>query len=454
MGFRNDFIWGGASASYQVEVAAYEDGKGLSIWDEFCKQSAHIIDGSNGDVACDHYHLYQKDVDIMKKIGFKAYRFSISWPRVLPEGKGTVNEKGLDFYDRLTDSLLAANIKPFATLFHWDYPASLSRFGGWLNPESPEWFADYTEIVAKRLGDRIKHIMTFNEPQVFIGNGYDEAAFAPGIAYPITDTLLMAHHVLLAHGKAVQVLRSIIPGVEVGYAPTCSAHYPATNSPADIEAARHAFFATEDRCFWNVPYWSDPVYLGEYPAAFMEKFGKYMPKIGANDMKTICQPLDFCAQNIYNGRAVRASTTGTDGKGGYEFVARKTGEPFTGTKWPITPDALYWGPRFLFERYKKPIIISENGLSCQDVVSLDGKVHDPNRIDFLNRYLLSLRKAADDGVDVRGYFQWSVTDNFEWAKGYTERFGLVYCDFETQERILKDSAYWYSEVIRTNGENL
>ncbi len=450
MGFREDFAWGGATASYQIEGAAYEDGKGLSVWDMFCRQEGRIFDGCNGDTACDHYRLYQKDVDIMREMGYNAYRFSVSWPRILPDGFGAVNEKGLDFYDRLIDGLLEAGITPYVTLFHWDYPYALFRRGGWMNPDSPKWFAEYASVLAGRLGDRMKNIMTFNEPQCFIGLSYDGTSQAPGISFPIWDTLLMAHNVLLGHGLAVQALRSAIPDARLGWAPTCSGHYPQTDRPEDIEAARKAFFdIPSDRCFWSASLWNDPVFLGEYPAKLYELHGGHMPRIGTDDMKLISQPLDFLGHNIYNGHAIRS-----DGRGGYETVRRKPGYAFTGSKWPVTPESLYWGPKFLAERYKKPIYLTENGISCPDTVSLDGRVHDPGRIDFLHRYLLELRRAADDGVDIRGYFSWTVTDNFEWSKGFTERFGMVYCDFETQERILKDSALWYRDTILSNGNNL
>lgn len=450
MGFRDDFVWGGASASYQIEGAAWEDGKGPSVWDMFCKQEGRIVDGRNGDVACDHYHLYQKDVDLMREMAYKAYRFSIAWPRVIPDGIGAINEKGLDFYDRLLDSLLEANITPYVTLYHWDLPYGLFRRGGWMNPDSPKWFAEYASVVANRLGDRMKHIMTFNEPQCFIGISYDSPDHAPGIHFPIWDTLLMAHNVLLGHGLAVQALRAAIPDAKIGWAPTCSAHYPHSHSPEDIQAARQAFLdVPENRRFWSVTLWNDPVFLGEYPAKLYQLHGEHMPQIKPDDMKIISQPLDFLGINIYNGQAIKA-----DGQGGFEMVRRQPGYAYTGSKWPVTPEALYWGPKFLAERYNKPLYLTENGISCADVVSLDGKVHDPARIDFLQRYLLALRQAADDGVDIRGYFYWCVTDNFEWAKGFTERFGMAYCDFETQERILKDSAYWYRDTIQTNGRNL
>ena len=449
MAFKNDFVWGGASASYQIEGAVNEGDRGPSVWDMFCKEQGRILNNASGDIACDHYHRYREDVALMKELGYKAYRFSIAWPRIIPEGSGIVNEKGLDFYDRLVDSLKEVGITPYATLFHWDYPYALFRQGGWMNGDSPQWFAEYVTAVAKRLGDRLKYYFTLNEPQCFIGLSYDETEHAPGVHLPIWDTLLMAHNVLLAHGRAVQVLRSLVPDAKIGWAPTGSANYPLTDNPMDREAARKSYFDVTERTFWSVSFWNDPIFLGKYPEELFVRHGQYMPKIRNGDMELISQKLDFLGQNIYNGSPVRS-----DGKGGYEFVNREQGYAFTAAKWPVTPESLYWGPVFLWERYKTPIYITENGLSCQDVVSLDGKVHDPNRIDFLSRYLRCLRKASEDGVDIRGYFHWCVTDNFEWAKGYTDRFGMVYCDFETQKRIIKDSGYWYRDVIKANGANL
>jgi len=450
MGFRKDFLWGVAAASYQVEGAAAEDGRGMSVWDMFCKQPGRIIDGSSGDTACDHYHRYKEDIALMKELGIKAYRFSIAWPRVIPDGDGKVNEKGLDFYERFIDTLEEAGIMPCATLFHWDYPYELFRKGGWMNSESPKWFLRYVEAVAKRLGSRLPMIFTLNEPQCFIGAAHERTDHAPGIRLPIWDLLLMTHHTLLGHGLAVGVFRSLSPKTLVGYAPTGGAHYPASNSAEDREAARQAYFdVVENGACFSVSLWNDPIFLGKYPDVLLQKFGQYMPKIGADDMKTISAPLDFLGQNIYYGTPVKA-----DGKGGYEFVKPETGYPFTAAKWHISPDSLYWGPVFLAERYKMPLYITENGLSCADVVSLDGKVHDPARIDFLTRYLRCYKKAAEDGVDIRGYFHWCFTDNFEWAKGYTERFGIVHCNFETQERTVKDSAYWYRDLIASNGEKL
>jgi beta-glucosidase len=450
MGFKNDFVWGAASSSYQIEGAVNEDGRGMSIWDMFCRQPGRIVDGSSGDIACDHYHRYKQDIAIMKDLGLKAYRFSIAWPRIIPDGDGQVNEKGLDFYERLIDALCEAEITPYITLFHWDYPYELFRKGGWMNPESPKWFARYTEAIAKRLGGKLPFVFTLNEPQCFIGLSCVRTEQAPGIHYPVWDTLLMTHNVLLAHGLAVQALRSLSPKTKIGYAPTSSAHYPFSDSAEDREAARKAYFSVDDNwIFWSVSLWSDPVFLGKYPDELLEKYSQYMPRIGADDMKIISSPLDFLGQNIYNGSPVKA-----DGNGGYEYPVREAGYANTAAKWPVTPEALYWGPTFLAERYKMPLYITENGLSCADVVSLDGKVHDPNRIDFLHRYLRCLKRAANDGVDIQGYFQWCLTDNFEWAKGYTDRFGIVHCDFNTQQRTIKDSGFWYRDVIKTNGKNL
>jgi len=449
MGFRDDFVWGVASASYQVEGAVNEDCRGTSVWDMFCKQPGRIIDGSSGDVACDHYHRYREDIALMKEIGVKAYRFSIAWPRVIPDGDGKVNEKGLDFYERLTDALLEAGITPCVTLYHWDYPYDLFCKGGWMNPESPKWFLKYTEAVGKRLKGKLPIVFTFNEPECFIGISYDHTWHAPGIQFPLWDTLLMTHNVLLAHGLSVQALRSLSSETKIGYAPAVHADYPVSDSPEDREAARKACFSIKDKVSLSSSVWSDPIFLGKYPDELLQNYGQYIPKIGPDDMRIIAQPLDFLGQNIYNGDPVRA-----DGKGGYEYAPRETGYAFTAAKWPVTPEALYWGPRFFAERYKVPIYITENGLSCTDVVSLDGKVHDPNRIDFLHRYLRCLKRAADDGVDIRGYFHWCFTDNFEWAKGYTERFGIVHCNFGTQQRIIKDSGYWYRDTIKSNGAQL
>jgi beta-glucosidase len=446
MGFPEKFIWGAATASYQIEGAAYEDGKGLSVWDTFCQKPETVFQKHNGDVACDHYHRYQEDVQLMKALGLQAYRFSISWPRVLPEGVGQVKKEGLDFYDRLVDELLNNGIKPFVTLFHWDYPFELYKRGGWLNPESPHWFAEYTKIVVERLSDRVEHWITLNEPQCFIGLGHYDGVHAPGLKLGLDELLLAGHHALLAHGLCVQVIRTNSKKrCQIGYAPVGKVVIPATEAKEDIEAARLGMFATSKKEFiWSNSWWMDPVFLGSYPDDGLKVLAGHLPLIKTHDLKTINQPLDFFGINIYQGTTVRAG----------EVVEPILGYPRTAMNWPVTPEALHWGPRFLYEKYKKPIIITENGLSNQDWLSLDGAVHDQQRIDFMHRYLLALEKAIENGADIQGYFYWSLMDNFEWTHGYNERFGLIHVDFQSQKRTIKDSGYWYQKVIASNGELL
>lgn len=450
MGFAKDFVWGAATSSYQIEGTGRDSGKGQNIWDVFTKEPGRVYEGHTGDIACDHYHRFREDVAYMKELGLKGYRFSIDWSRVLPEGTGKVNEKGIDFYNALIDELLEQGIEPYITLYHWELPYEIYKRGGWMNPEIVEWFGQYARLVAERFSDRVKYFFTLNEPQCFVGLGFLQGCHAPGVKAPLRDTFEMAHNALKAHGRAVQMLRAYgKQNVQIGYAPTSGMCYPEKETPKDIEDARKALFALPDdlsNWTWNVSWWSDPVILGKYPEEGMKKYEKYLPVITDEDMKLISQPIDFYGQNIYNGRCIRM---GTDGRP--EEVRRPAGFPKTATNWPVTPEALYWGPKFLYERYRKPIYITENGMACHDTVSQDGKVHDPNRIDFLARYLKNLKRAAEE-IDIRGYFQWSLMDNFEWDKGYAERFGIIYVDFETQERIWKDSAYWYRDLIRRNGD--
>ncbi len=449
--FPPSFVWGAAAASYQIEGAATEDGKGPSIWDMLCRKPGAIWEGHSGDVACDHYHRYPEDVALMRKIGLQAYRFSISWPRVLPDGVGKVNPAGLGFYDRLVDSLLEAGVAPYATLFHWDFPYALYCRGGWLNRDSADWFADYARVVVEALGDRVRDWMTLNEIRVFVGMGHLDGEHAPGDKLGMPEVLRVGHHAMLAHGKAVQAIRAASPGpCRVGWAPTTFPMIPVTESPEDIAAARMAMFSVvEEFAIWSNTWWLDPVFFGRYPEDGLRLFGAAAPPIQPGDMETIAQPLDFCGFNIYQGSGVQA------GPQGYPIsVPHPVGYPKTSFNWPVTPEVLYWGPRFMYERYGVPLFITENGLANADWVSLDGAVHDPQRIDFTRRYLLALERAIADGVDMRGYFHWSLMDNFEWANGYRERFGLVFVDYATQQRVLKDSARWYAEVIASNGAKL
>ena len=455
--FPENFTWGVAAAAYQIEGAANEDGKGPSVWDSFCRQEGKVLDGHTGDVACDHYHRYQEDVGIMRDLGVDAYRFSVSWPRVIPSGTGTVSKQGLDFYDRLVDELLNAGIQPWTTLFHWDYPHALFCRGGWLNRDSADWFADYARVVVERLSDRVRHWITLNEPQCFIGFGHATGTNAPGLKLGHADCLRAGHHVLLAHGKAVQVLRAhAVTPATVGWAPVGIVSMPCRDAASgDIKAARQAMYSVAGGDassmamppnLWSNTWWGDPVVLGQYPDDGIAAAGAAMPEITAGDMETISQPIDFYGANIYSGSFYRE---GDDGR-----PVRVPHPPHTALsafKWPVVPESLRWGPRFLHERYQLPIVVTENGISLSDWVSLDGKVHDPQRIDFLQRYLRALRQGMTEGADVRGYFHWSILDNFEWAEGYKQRFGLVHVDYETQRRTWKDSAYWFRDVISSCG---
>ncbi len=454
MSFRKDFVWGAATASYQVEGAAYEDGKGLNIWDVFCKEDGHVYEHHTGDVACDQYHRYKEDVAIMKELGLKAYRFSVNWARILPEGTGKVNEKGLAYYDNLVNCLIENGIEPYMTLYHWDLPYALHQKGGWLNPQSPEWFYEYAKLMAAHFSDRVSHFFTFNEPQCTVGLGYVTGEHAPGLKVGPYDYFSIWHNVLKAHGRGVQAIReAAVRPVEIGMAPCGALYYPATDSKEDIEAARKANFSLPEADIravsWDVAFCADPVFLGQYPEDIMKSFGQYFPKNAEKDLELISQPLDFYGQNMYNAVPVRADENGNPVR-----VDRYQGFPKTAIQWPVTPEVLYWAPKFLYERYQKPFYVTESGMSSHDWVSLDGKVHDASRVDFMHRYLREFKKAAADGVDLRGYFAWSLMDNFEWAYGYSERFGMVYVDYQTQKRTVKDSGLFYKDVIASNGEIL
>jgi beta-glucosidase len=455
MGFKKDFMWGTASASYQVEGAYNEDGKGLNVWDYYCQKNAPVAHHENGNIACDHYHRFKEDVANMKKLGIKCYRFSISWARVIPNGIGEVNPKGIEFYNNLIDELIANGIEPLVTMFHWDYPIALHQMGGWLNPKSPEWFEEYAKVLVDNFSDRVKYWITLNEPQVFVGNGYTFGNFAPFQKCATKDVCTITHNVLLSHGRAVKVLREYAKqDVKVGFSPIGPVLNPKNATEKNIEVARQKTFEiNEKKYIFSISWWSDPVYLGKYPDKAFEIFGDDMPTIKEGDMELISQPLDFYGVNIYQA----SGFVDEDGNVQEYFTdspAYTTGQPLTQMGWPINDDCLYWSCRFLYDRYKLPILITENGMACNDRIFLDGKVHDPSRIDFLTRYLRGLKKASDDGIDILGYMYWSIMDNFEWAEGFDKRFGLIYVDYQTQERTIKDSGYWYKEVIESNGENL
>lgn len=443
--FGKDFVWGAATAACQIEGAAYEDGKGKSVWDSYAAVEGHIQHNDTPTVGCDHYHHYREDVALMKEIGIKAYRFSISWPRILPEGTGQVNQKGIDFYNRLIDELLANGIEPYITLYHWDLPHALHLQGGWMNPQIVDWFAEYARIVVENYSDRVTHYMTFNEPQGFVGAGYLLGFHAPGYQVTPEEGFLVAHHVLLAHGKAVRTMREYArQELVIGTANCGDVFYPDSEREEDIAAARQMMFSMQEdpRGIGNrVNWFTDPMYRGCYPEDALYRY-EAMPLFSEADMELIHQPLDFLGQNIYQGIRVRA---GEDGEP--EMVPLASGHPMTACGWPVTPQALYWGVRFLHERYHTNIMITENGCSCLDAVSQDGGVHDPARIDYLSSYLGSLSRAAQEGIPIKGYFLWSLMDNYEWTSGYSQRFGMIYVDYETRQRILKDSAYWFHDLI-------
>jgi len=452
--FPKGFAWGVATAAYQIEGAASEDGKGPSVWDVFCKKPGAVFEGHSGDVACDHYHRYKEDVALMKRLGVKSYRFSISWPRVLPAGTGAPNAAGFDFYKRLLDELQKADVAPLCTLFHWDFPQALQLRGGWLNRDVAGWFGDYAARVADQLGDRIGDWVTQNEPQCFIGLGLKAGVNAPGDKLKDPEYLTAAHNGMRAHAKAVQALRAHGRGdarrTKIGYVLAAQVTQPAAPNAEDVEAARWAIFSMRDRGPWNNTWWTDPILLGRYPEDGMKLYGKDLPAFKATDLEEMKQPIDFLGLNIYKADTWRR---GADGKP--VQVGVPPGYPRSRVDWqPITPAALYWGPRFFHERYQLPMSITENGLSTRDQLFLDGKVHDPQRIDYMHRALLELGRALKEGLPISGYYAWSLLDNFEWADGYKQRFGLTYVDYQTQRRIPKDSFDWYRRVIASGGKSL
>lgn len=446
LSFPPSFVWGAATASYQLEGSTQGvDGCAESVWDMHCRRSGAIKDGSNGFVACDHYHRYREDVALMNELGLNAYRFSIMWPRVMPEGTGAVNEKGMDFYDRLVDELLAAGITPWVTLFHWDFPLALFQRGGWLNADSPQWFEDYTREVVKRLSDRVHHWLTLNEPACFIEFGHRTGMQAPGLQLADKEACRVWHHAMLAHGRAVRAIReeSLYPAPQVGYAPVFRTTIPDTEDPADIEAARTSMFAHQAGNLFDTRWNLDPCFRGAYPEIMMQYWDDAAPRIQDGDMVLIRQELDFLGLNIYQSERIRAGADGAP-----EVVPYPADYPRNQLGWPITPEALRWATLFLFEEYGKPLIITENGITLDDKPNADGEVNDVQRIAFLNDYLSGLQRSVDDGIPVLGYFHWSLCDNFEWAEGYVPRFGLIHVDYASQRRTIKASGRFYRDIIR------
>jgi len=427
--FPSTFVWGTATAAYQVEGAATEDGRGESIWDRFSATPGNVANGDTGAIACDTYHRYAEDIRLMRTLGIGAFRLSVAWPRILPEGRGPVNRAGLDFYDRLVDDLLANGLDPYVTLYHWDLPQALEENGGWPVRDTVDAFTEYTEVVVARLGDRVRHWITQNEPWVISWLGYGLGVHAPGRTSD-SDALAAGHHILLAHGRAAEVLRREAPDSEVGIAVDLVPMYPFSDTEADIEAA-HREDGFRNRWFL------DAVLGRGYPEDMLERYAEILPPIADGDLETIAAPLDFLGINYYTRNVVRA---------GVGEVATE-GAEHTDMGWEVYPDGLRDLLVRLHAEYELPdLYITENGAAFPDSRN-NGTVPDPRRIAYLGGHLDAVASAIADGVPVRGYFLWSLLDNFEWAFGYSRRFGIVYVDFETLERVPKDSFAWYRDFI-------
>lgn len=441
--FPSNFVWGAATASYQIEGGHTDGGKGQSIWDRFSHTPGKIVNGDTGDVACDHYHRYADDVALMSRMGLRSYRFSIAWPRIFPEGKGKFNRAGIEFYQRLVDRLLEHRILPFATLYHWDLPQALQEKGGWANRDVAHYFRDYAAAVYEALGDRVHHWITHNEPWVTAVLGYTTGVHAPGLADP-RQGVAAAHNLLLSHGEAVLAMRDIsAKGLHVGITLNLSPAYPASDSDQDVAAARKAD-AYQNRWFL------DPVFKGRYPEDLLEMFGELTTGIVADDLPVISVPIDFLGVNYYSRQIVRHDPAAPNGIG----RVREPSSEYTAMDWEVYPDGLYTLLTRLERDYGPELYITENGAAYEDILTPDNKVHDDRRIAYLRGHLNACHRAIRDGAKLRGYFVWSLLDNFEWAFGYTRRFGVAYVDYQDQRRILKDSARWYREAISENGPEL
>ena len=447
MPFPTDFAWGAATSSYQIEGAADEDGKGPSIWDTFSHTPGKIANGDTGDVACDHYHRWADDVDLMADYRLNAYRFSVSWPRIQPSGRGAPNRRGIDFYGQLVDRLLEKGIRPALTLNHWDIPQALQDGGGWQSRDMVDRFAEYASILYDSLGDRVAWWITHNEPWIIAALGHRLGIHAPGLRDTEAE-LRTAHHLLLSHAAAVEAYRASGASAPIGITLNLLPTYPQTDSGADARAASLSDGYTNR---WYL----EPLFNGAYPADMLDYFGERfsLDWIRDGDLGRVAQPIDFLGVNYYARRVVRAPRP--DEAAEFAWVVRTettTGIPTSDLGWEMTPPVLRDLLIHLRDTYRSPtILITENGCSLKDEIGADGGVHDPRRIAFFEGHLRAVEEAVDAGVDVRGYFAWSLLDNFEWAEGYGPRFGLTYVDYPTQRRIPKDSAGWYAEVIRRNG---
>lgn len=428
------FTWGVSTSSYQIEGAALEDGRGPSIWDNFCRVPGNVANGDTGDVACDHYHRYAGDIELMRRMGVGAYRFSVAWPRVMPTGRGAVNEKGLAFYDRLVDGLLAAGIEPWLCLYHWDLPQALQDVGGWADRDIVGWFADYAQLVGERFGGRVKRFATFNEPGVFVLFGY-AFGWHPPASSARADHYKAIHHVNLAHGAAVDALRAAVPRASIGAVHNIQPSRPVGTTAEDVKAARLL------DAYWNRAF-PDPQMLGVYPPELAEAIEPFQRD---GDLARIARPVDWLGINHYSPVYAKASA---DSPWGFAWADAPEDVPRSPIGWQVDPDAFRDVLIGAHERYGRPIYVMENGAGGADKPDPTGHIVDHERIGYLALYTDALREAVAAGADVRGYFVWSLLDNFEWGAGYDTRFGLIYVDYASQRRIPKASAHWYGQLIQ------
>jgi len=438
--FPKDFIWAAATAAYQIEGAAAEDGRKPSTWDTYSHTPGNIFQNQTGDVACDSYHRYKEDVQLLKSLGVNAYRFSISWSRIFPDGDGKPNPKGLDFYSRLVDELLAAGIRPFATMFHWDLPQSLEdRLGGWRSRDTAKIFADYVAYTSKHLAPRVKDFFTINEFACYIDEGYGSGTKAPGHKIPRAQFCQTRHFALLAHGLAAQALRANAPKAQIGIAENPTLCIPVIETPEHIAASQKAMRDLN-------AHYITTILEGKYPEAYLAREGANAPKFTPDEMKIISTPLDFVGFNIYAPAWVRADSS----PAGYAMVPNSPSYPRMASSWlTVGPDIAYWTARHCADLWKvKAVYITENGASAEDVVAPDGKVYDTDRLMYVRHHLRAAHRAVAEGYPLKGYFWWSLLDNFEWNDGYSKRFGMVHVDFKTQKRTPKLSADFYRETIK------
>jgi beta-glucosidase len=440
--FPPGFLWGSATASYQVEGAIHEGGRGPSVWDTFSHSPGKTFNGDTGDVADDFYHLFPDDIKLMKDLGLKTFRFSVAWSRIFPEGTGRPNQQGIDFYKRIVDALLAAGIQPYCTLFHWDLPQALQDRGGWENRDTAKAFADYAGFTAGVLSDRVTHFMTMNEIRSFVELGYGQGIHAPGLKLDARRLAQLNHYVVLAHGLSVQAIRAHAKlGTKVGIADNVQATTPAIETPEHIEAARKAM-REQNAQYLTV------IEEGRYTDLYLKGLGTDVPRFTAEEMSIIKSPMDFVGVNIYQPTYVRADGS----EKGYAVINPPASFPHMYSPWLyVGPEAIYWAPKLVAETWKvKEMYITENGASSTDQVAPDGHVYDSDRVMYLRNYLSQLHRGIAEGVPVKGYFLWSLLDNYEWADGYSKRFGIIYVDFATQKRTPKLSAAFYRDVIRDN----